>query len=105
MTYSKWLLTLHTTQPQSTWVLTNTEAAAQSRAKCPVLGKPVHACQWHPVERAGKHTAVSVAPALFVIFSKVTRDCRRLAQWKILEIMMENDNKVYYSSRNPVVKS
>lgn len=36
------------------------------------------ACQWHPVERAGKHAAVSEAPGLFVIFSKVTRDCRRL---------------------------
>lgn len=66
------------------------------------------ACQWHPGERAGKHTAVSEAAGLFVIFSKVTRDCRRLTQWKILtEIMMEKDNKVKMndSSENHVVKS
>lgn len=46
--------------------------------------------QWRPGERAGKHAAVSEAAGLFVIFSKVTGDRRRLAKWKILtEIMME----------------
>lgn len=65
------------------------------------------ACQRHPGERAGKHAAVSEAAGLFVIFSKVTRDGRRLTQWKILtEIMMEKDNKakLYDSSGNPAVK-
>lgn len=60
--------------------------------------------QWHPGEKAGKHAAVSEAAGLFVIFSKVTRDCRALTQWKTLtEIMMEKDNKVKMdnSSENP----
>lgn len=48
------------------------------------------ACQWRPGVRAGKHTAVSDSAGLFVIFSEVKTDCRRLLLWKILaEIMME----------------
>lgn len=83
--------------------------ACRQAGHCSVLGKPsAKACQWHPGERAGKHAAVSEAAGLFVIFSKVTRDYRRLTQWKILtEIMMEKDNKakMYDSSGNPVDKS
>lgn len=51
------------------------------------------ACQWRPGVRAGKHTAVSDSAGLFVIFSEVKTDCRRLLLWKILaEIMMEKFN-------------
>lgn len=104
-------ITLHSTHahPHTPHLHADRKKGPVSRAKCPVLGKPSGLpCQWHPGERAGKHAAVSEAAGLFVIFSKVTRDCRRLTQWKILtEIMMEKEKKakMYDSSRNPAVKS